>query len=357
MSRPARAVCWLPFLVLCVAGTLEAQDKPQDKPQDKRKLAITDLRQVDAEFAFQGEFCGSAVMILEGTWHPVGLQVAARGDGKFDGIYYQGGLPGGGWDHQPTLPVSGQLEGNVLVLNGERLRISVSPDCASLYDAWGNVVGQLPRVNRASSTLGALPPYGARILFDGTSTEQWKGAKVTPEGYLEVGAETIQPVGDFSLHAEFRTPYMPYARGQGRGNSGFYIQRRYEVQVLDSFAQVPRKDDCAALYKTKAADVNLCFPPLSWQTYDIWFTAARFDEQGRKVSDARITVRQNGITVQDHVAIPHKTGAGKPEGPDPLPLLLQNHNNPVVFRNIWVIDIPSQPQCQPGQLALTDGSR
>lgn len=343
MSRPARALCWLPFLVLCVAGTLEAQDQ--------KKLAITDLSQVDADFAFQGEFCGSAVMILEGTWHPVGLQVATRGDGKFDGLYYQGGLPGGGWDHQPYLPVSGQMEGNILALNGERLRISVTPDSAYMYDLWGNVVGRLPRVNRASSTLGALPPYGARVLFDGTSTDQWKGAKITPEGYLEVGAETIQPVGDFALHAEFRTPYMPYARGQGRGNSGFYIQRRYEVQILDSFAQIPRKDDCGALYKTKAADVNLCFPPLSWQTYDIWFTAARFDGQGQKVSDARITVRQNGITVQDNVEIPHKTGAGKPEGPDPLPLLLQNHNNPVVFRNIWLLDTPSQ--CPPGQLALT----
>ena len=131
---------------------------------------------------------------------------------------------------------------------------------------------------------------------------------------------------------------MPHSQGQARGNSGCYLQSRYEVQILDSFALIAQFNDCSSLYRFKAPDVNMCFPPLQWQTYDIVFTAPRWAADGTKVTNARITVWHNGVKTQDDVELPNKTGAGKPEEPTLLPLRFQDHGDPVVFRNIWVID-------------------
>lgn len=149
---------------------------------------------------------------------------------------------------------------------------------------------------------------------------------------------TKQSYRDFILHLEFKTPLMPQARGQARGNSGVYIQKRYEVQILDSYGLEPQKNDCGAIYQIKASDVNACKRPEEWQSYDILFRAARF-EDATKVADARITVYQNGILIHDDVAIPNKTGAGQTEGPEPGPILLQDHNSAVSFRNIWIVPL------------------
>jgi hypothetical protein len=154
------------------------------------------------------------------------------------------------------------------------------------------------------------------------------------------------------LHIEFRTPYMPAERGQKRGNSGVYIQGRYEVQILDSFGLDGLFNECGSLYRTQPPLVNMCFPPMSWQTYDIDFTAARFDSAGNKTAPARITVTHNGIVVQKNFEIPNKTGAGAAEGADPRPIKLQNHNDAVQFRNIWIIDRSSgSGSCGPCQSA------
>nr|QMS48206.1 putative large multi-functional protein [uncultured bacterium] len=113
-------------------------------------------------------------------------------------------------------------------------------------------------------------------------------------------------------------------------------------------------NECGALYKLRAPDVNMCLPPLQWQTYDIDFHAARF-EGDTKVDDARLSVWQNGVPIHWNVAIANKTGAGQAEGPDPLPILLQDHGNPVVFRNLWLIetdghDLPAWPPIRPAQI-------
>jgi hypothetical protein len=131
---------------------------------------------------------------------------------------------------------------------------------------------------------------------------------------------------------------MPTARGQARGNSGVYAQGRYEVQVLDSFGLEGLDNECGGIYSIDQPSVNACFPPLSWQTYDIDFTAAQYDDAGTKTKNGRITVRHNGIVIHDRIELKHGTPGFHEEGPGPDSLFLQDHGNPVVYRNIWVVE-------------------
>jgi hypothetical protein len=140
------------------------------------------------------------------------------------------------------------------------------------------------------------------------------------------------------LHIEFLLPYIPKATGQGRGNSGVYLQGRYEVQVLDSFGLSGEHNECGGIYSIRKPDINACYPPLTWQTYDIDFTAAKFDSNGKKTANARIDVRHNGIVVHKDVEIPRiTTAAPSREAPSAGFIHLQNHGNPVRFRNIWIV--------------------
>ena len=240
---------------------------------------------------------------------------------------------------------NGSRQGAVLTFDGPRGRITIKDRGGQVVDSSGVEVGQIRKVRRLSTTLGATPPAGALVLFDGTSTEAFENGKLSPDGWLDVGAITRMAVKDFRLHLEFRSPYMPGARGQGRANSGVYIQRRYEVQILDSFGLLPMFNGCGALYRQQIPDLNMTFPPLAWQTYDIYFTAAHWDEESkRKIADARITVFHNGVAIHDDRAIPTKTGAGKPETPEDGPILLQDHGNPVRFRNVWLV---TGERCRP----------
>jgi hypothetical protein len=206
------------------------------------------------------------------------------------------------------------------------------------FDSGGRPLGRLAKINRISPTMGQPPPPGATVLFDGRPNELLPNAKLTEEGLLLAGVLTKIPVDAFRLHLEFRTPFMPAARGQARGNSGVYIQQRYEVQILDSFGLEGVENECGGLYRQQRPDVNMCLPPLAWQTYDIWFTPPRFAEDGAtKLANARITVLHNGVPIHAHREITAKTGGGKPEAPQPLPINLQDHGNPVAFRNIWLV--------------------
>jgi hypothetical protein len=314
--------------------------------QDKKRIAYTDINEVDEDFAFQGEYLGTA--IDGGYWQYTGLQVVAGGDGEFDAVQYRGGLPGYGWNGSETVSYHGRRQGRVLTLEAWPIVITIYDNGVARirneseeYD-----LGQLTKVHRVSPTLGQPAPPWAKVLFDGTSTEHFKNAQMTEDGLLKMGTETKQPYRDYRMHIEFRLPYMPHARGQGRGNSGVYLQSSYEVQILDSFGLKGEFNECGSLYRQRAPDVNMCFPPLTWQTYDIDFRSPRFDEDGNKIANARLTVYHNGVPIHNDVEIPTKTGAGAAESPTLRPTKLQNHRDPVVFRNIWLIEY-SEPSVTP----------
>ena len=185
------------------------------------------------------------------------------------------------------------------------------------------------------------------ILFGGADFSHWTTGSDKKVGWERVGDAmkvvpgsgsimTKQDFTDFRMHAEFKTPQLPPdVKGQGRGNSGIYIQRRYELQILDSYGLEPKDNECGSMYKFKAPDKNVCSMPGRWQSYDILFHAAKFDGK-KKVKNARITVWQNGVLIHNDVELENKTGAGQPEGPEPGPILLQEHGNEGWFRNIWI---------------------
>ncbi len=148
-------------------------------------------------------------------------------------------------------------------------------------------------------------------------------------------AVSRQPFADARIHVEFAVPKDDAAQ---HGNSGVYIQRRYEVQILDSAGQAPTPGNCGALYHARAADFNAALPADEWQTFDIWFRAARYDGD-QKTANARFTIVHNGIVVHDDVELSRQTGAGIAEGPEPQPLMLQDHGSGVRFRNVWVLPL------------------
>ncbi len=323
------------LLVVAPGQCLHAQSSP-DKANDKGP-AFTEPPGDNWTFALTGEFVG-VVKANDRNSELLGLQIRAISDDQFDAVAFLGGLPGQK-NHQPEpIRMIGKRSGEFVVLSGGPWAVMVEKDSCRLVDLEGNKVGKLKRINRKSPTLYANPPEGATVLFDGTTTEQFVNAEMTDDGLLMQGADVKPMFQDFNLHIEFRLPYMPHADGQKRGNSGLYLQSRYECQVLDSFAQTPAIDGCGALYKFKAPDLNMCFPPLVWQTYDVQFTAPRWAADGTKIRDAHVTSWVNGTKVQDDVALANKTGAGKPEGPLLSPMKFQDHGDPVRFRNVWVVD-------------------
>lgn len=200
------------------------------------------------------------------------------------------------------------------------------------------------------ATLGAKPPEGAVVLLGAKGLEGWvkRDGKTPADWPVADGIATVrggdimtrQRFGDFKLHLEFNVPYMPQARGQGRGNSGVYLGGIHELQVLDSYGLKPQNNDCGAIYQQVVPRVNACKPPLQWQTYDVTFHKAVLDDQGKVVKKARVTVVHNGIkTIDDAEIRPTPGGLGDRPGQDG-PLLLQDHGNAVQYRNIWIQPSP-----------------
>ena len=337
--------------------------KPQPKPPAKPKRPdpmFTDPEQAGPDWKVQGEYEGTA------GGAKIGLQVIAVGGGCFQAVVYPGGLPGAGWDGKNKILMDGKTEGDKTVFQpakGNKRYMGGSPEEFSAtakfppqgqkdYTAviegetmagktdTGEAI-QAKKVIRKSPTLGGEPPAGAVVLFDGTNKDAWNGGRVDEKTkLLNTDGRDIRTKQDFlnyTMHLEFMLPFRPYARGQGRGNSGFYQVDHYEVQILDSFGLEGRNNECGGVYSKKAPDVNTCLPPLQWQAYDVDFTAAVL-EGGKKVKNAVITMKLNGVVIHDKYEISGKTGGsrGGPEG-TPGPIKLQGHGNPLQFRNIWIV--------------------
>ena len=214
---------------------------------------------------------------------------------------------------------------------------------------------KMKKVTRLSPALGAKPPAGAVILLGPKTkdlTTEWvhpRGNKpcrwkLLPGGVMQCVPRTGSIIskkqfGDHEVHIEFRTTFEPNRRGQTRANSGVYLQGRYEVQILDSYGLEGRDNECGGIYKIATPRVNMCAPPLQWQSYDITFHAPVIE--GKKaVKAARITVLHNGVKIHDNVKLPGATMAAPQRGAAARGgLYLQDHGHRIEFRNIWVKEI------------------
>lgn len=320
---------------------------------------VVQARNAGPDFDIQGEYLG---IIAGDAKRKIGIQVIALGDGKFQAVFLPGGLPGAGSGGKKKILCQGKLEGAKAVFTpakGDRQYLAGNPDEFSATKQFppktqadytaviekGKLEGKTDKgetikakkLDRKSPTLGFKPPAAATVLLPyepnkapslaQMSNQKWKA---DPNGYMQAmpkagQIETNEKFsGPWAMHIEFRSPFQPKARGQGRGNSGVFPPGGQEIQVLDSFGLDGLPNECGGIYKTNPPIVNMCLPPLSWQTYDITYNPGNADEQ------AWYWVVHNGVVIHKKLQL------GKPKS-DPVSLKLQDHGNPVAYRNIWIV--------------------
>jgi len=348
--------------VFLLAGTMPAT------ANDGRWIDAADPT-IPVDARYQGEYVGT----LDGGGK-LGGQVVSLGSGVFQAVLYPGGLPGAGWDGKNRSIMDGRLKGNGVsftAASGTRQHVAAtrgrektpSSTRVSLVTKFpppghkpctARIAGNkmhgmadgtpftLTRTIRKSPTLGQKPPPGAIVLFDGSDMKEWTGGSINKK------FATLMPqprdlmsrrsFNNYTIHLEFMLPYQPAYRSQDRGNSGFYQVHDYEIQVLDSFAMDGAHNECGGIYSHKGSDVNMCLPPLAWQTFDVEFTNS-VAKNGKKLKNAVITVRHNGVLIHDRFAIPGKSKYGVRKSPEgsPGPIKLQNHREPLQYRNIWIL--------------------
>jgi hypothetical protein len=323
------------LLAILLAAGVEAAERaekpqPADEPLDK----VT------------GDYVGAYVPAC-GAEEKADAKVIAEGGGNYRvALFMRTG------DGAPSrIELAGKTEGRKVALAGKAgdVEWSGAIEAGGLVAESKSGKCNLKFTVKKSPTEGRKPPAGAVILIpfaEGKppAMDEWTNSNWLPQadGSVLVAKgdnRTKRLFGDMQLHLEFRVPFEPSQRAQGRGNSGVYIQDLYEIQILDSFGLEPKASECGAVYTQTAPKENACLPPGAWQTYDITFLAPRFDADGRKVKDAVVTVVQNGVKVHDGQAIRGPTGAakGRPEVKKG-PLRLQEHGHPVRFRNVWLVE-------------------
>lgn len=300
----------------------------------------------------QGNWKG---LFTDKAWSDTPLAVKVVADGK--GLY-RVFFEITGKDGKPvTILTRGALDGKKFSIEGDvdlgeglggACKLAAKGDGAKIAGKFKGKAApgafKLDHVFNQSPSIGAKPPANAIVLFDGKNLDAWQPTEkpwtIEEGGAMQVGKGNIvskQEFGDHKLHLEFRTPLMADKRGQARGNSGVYIFGRYEVQVLDSFGLPTADNECGGIYKKAVPKVNASLPPTEWQTYDITFHAPKYDASGKKVKNAVIKVEHNGIVIHDNAELDGATpgGVSGDEAPKGV-LLLQDHHNPVQYRNIWI---------------------
>ena len=349
--------------LFCAALILSFAVSAMAQEYTSRREVLQDetLRQ---DFILQGEYLAKDAKM--------GLHLIADGGGKFRVVNYPGGLPGDGWKAgQPRLLGTAELDGNEIsfdltegrgIHNGQEVKmpekIVAQGKITIDRPQGGQETGQFRSASvkievssenmpimffekqfRQSPTLGLEPPAGAHVLFDGTNVDWFPDAKMneSPRGNTLWAEATSKPFEKkpYKMHLEFMLSYMPSKTGQARSNSGVYLDERYECQVLDSFGLEGENNECGGFYQVAKPIVNMCFPPLTWQTYDFEFTPAQYDGD-KKIGNAKVTVKHNGVLIHDNVEFQEHTPGRKPEGFEPLGIYLQGHGNKVQFRNIWM---------------------
>ena len=347
VAAPRRTFMGMSALVIAASVAASSLPSRSASAADDKNPVYTDPAKVDRDYAIQGEYAGS--IDVNGQPTPVAARVIALGNGMFDVVAYPGGLPGLGWTGTDRFTGKAARTGDAADApvkiegtdwTGSPRKAAIRNGEIVVFHDDGTEWTRLPKKPRTSATLGQKPPEGAVVIFDGpgpvNEADTLVDPHVTDDGLLMQGVTTKEAFGDAVWHIEFRLPYQPFDRGQNRGNSGAYVQGCYEVQMLDSFGLEGKDNECGGLYSIAAPLANAALPPLEWQTYDIDFTAPKFAD-GKKVSNARMTVRHNGILVQDDVEVPVITPAGpQPEERPQGPLHLQEHGCQVRYRNIWV---------------------
>ena len=337
-------IMFLASLIVCLCSPAIAQ------VQQKGTWTNPADETIPPVFRMQGEYVGE----IHGG-EKIGAQlIALNEEGAVQAVVYPGGLPGAGWDETNKILLDGTLadgkveltaaEGDKKYMDGNPQRFSATqqfpPEGHRPYTGVireGVFRGEteegksfvLKKTARQSETVGAKPPEGAVILFDGANADRWNGGRVA-DGILHTDAKDVRSKDKFKfykIHLEFRTPFRPKARSQGRGNSGFYQTNGREIQVLDSFGLEGLKNECGALYGRAAPRINMCLPPLVWQTYDVELLPN--PEAENKNQAATLTVRHNGVVIHDKV--PCKPGGGT--------FNLQGHGNLLQYRNIWLVEM------------------
>ena len=316
-----------------------------------------------ADFKIQGEYIGELSCGCD-----FGAQVIALGNGEFQAVLYPLGLPGADWERGDERSVlAGKLDGKKAVFasatgkrrylggkasefsatgqfppKGQKEGSSATIENGKMTGKHGKKTFELKRIIRKSPTMGAAPPKGAIALFNGTGKGEWQGGRLDKKTNLlntdGRDIKTKRSFQNYTMHIEFMLPFKPAARGQGRGNSGFYQVDHYEVQILDSFGLEGKNNECGGVYTKADPIVNMCLPPLQWQTYDVEFSNAVIKD-GKKIKNARMTLKHNGVVVHKDLNINGKTGGARrgAEG-TPGPIKLQGHGNPLQFRNAWIVE-------------------
>ena len=330
------------FILLGITLSLTAQSQEYTSREQVAEDPVV-LR----DFNIQGEY--AALFNGETT----GMNIIAEGDGKFKFVGFKGGLPGDGWKKGDdrvfgtiTLKNDTELEFTVNEMeeNGERKKVEFPSLTLKFED--GKLLPPaafpdgpaMPRIERKSPTLGQKAPEGAIIIFDGESEGWLADGNKNEEAGTMWSEFTSKPLArkPYLLHAEFMLSFMPNARGQARSNSGVYLDESFECQVLDSFGLEGEDNECGGIYTCRASKLNMCFPPLQWQTYDIEFVPPLYEGDRQTAPAYFRTVKLNGVLVQENVdrdrsTYGHKDASGEPRG-----VYFQGHGNKVQYRNIWV---------------------
>ena len=325
--------------------------------------AVSDIPDEPTD-ALMGDYVGTYLPSQQAAVSPVPVnaQVIAEGNGTYRVVLLAPATEAGGKPRRIEVPA--KMENDKLVSAG---KVGDTDWKVALEDGRLKLSGggefELRKTMRRSPTLGLKPPPDAVVLLpfdankapalDAWTNKEWKALSDGSMLVTKGDNRTTREFGDMQLHLEYRPPFMPDARGQGRANSGIYFQDRYEVQVLDSFGLEPRDNEAGGIYQVAVPKTNAALPPATWQTYDVIYRAPRLKEDGSLDKAPTITVYLNGVKIHDKVEIPRSTGgAAGANFVAKAPLRLQDHRNPMRFRNTWVKELNGDADVAAAEAAL-----